>query len=304
MEINDDLKLLKKLPNVLRARGFRLYLSNGKRLVDLWLNGGAAVLGHTPPNILRELKNTASRGLYSPLPHFAEGRYIKALSKIFPNRFFRIYASPPQELSVLFNNGEAKLWRPFANPAAPFAVTENVQTAVQVEARVMSQTTAQINVQVSSQSASQIGTQVTAQTATPILIPILPCIQTWRGGLPLGLCVAVAETEAQLANLPQNDILPPVLLATATRGIHDILAAPNRATTHLQRVDKVLKNNRWQRRGIYLELKEKPKSWDALFDKFLSAGFLLPPSPIFPLILPAELSDGEEAKLAAVLGEG
>jgi len=267
MEKIDDLIFLRKLPNVLRARGFRLYLSNGKRLVDLWLNGGEAVLGHTPPNILRELKNTASRGLYSPLPHFAEGRYLKALSIIFPNRSFRLYASPPQELSVLFNKGEAKLWRPFANSAAPFAVTEN------------------------------------SQTATPILIPVLSGIQTWRGGLPLGLCVVVAETEAQLANLPQSDILSPILLATATRGIHDILAAPNRATLHLQRVDKVLKNNRWQRRGIYLELKEKPKSWETLFDKFLSAGFLLPPSPTFPLILPSELSDGEEAKLTAVLGE-
>jgi len=303
MEKNDDLTLLRKLPNVLRARGFRLYLSDGKRLVDLWLNGGAAVLGHTPPNILRELKNTASRGLYSPLPHFAEGRYIKALSKIFPNRFFRLYAAPPQELSVLFNNGETKLWRPFATPAAPFAVTENVQIAAQYNVQVASQSAVQIEARVTSQTTIQVGTHIAKQTETSILIPVLPGIQTWRGGLPLGLCVIVAETEAQLANLPESDILPPVLLATATRGIHDLLATPNRATIHLQRVDKVLKNNRWQRNGIYLELKEKPKSWDALFDKFLNAGFLLPPSPSFPLILPAELSDGEEAKLAAVLSE-
>jgi len=169
MEKNDDLILLRKLPNVLRARGFRLYLSNGKRLVDLWLNGGAAVLGHTPLNILRELKNTASRGLYSPLPHFAEGRYIKALSKIFPNRFFRLYATPPQELSVLFNNGEAKLWRPFANSAAPFAITENVLTMAQINVRVASQSTTQIEAQIVKQTATQFGTQVknpTCQFAT------------------------------------------------------------------------------------------------------------------------------------------
>ena len=265
MEIKDDFSLLRKIPNVLRARGFRLYLSNGKRLVDLWLNGGAAVLGHTPPNILRELKNTASRGLYSPLPHFTEARYLKALSKIFPNRVFRLYAAPPQELSVLFNNGTSKLWRPFTNPASPFAVTEN----------------------------------------SPILIPVLPGIQLWRDGLPLGLCVAAAQSETHLANLPQSDILPPVLLATATRGIHDLLAAPNRAAPKLQRVEKMLRESHWQRRGIYLELREKAETenWSALFQKFLEAGFLLPPVPSFPLILPGELSDGEEAKLAAVLGE-
>ena len=264
MEIKDDFSLLRKIPNVLRARGFRLYLSNGKRLVDLWLTGGAAVLGHTPPNILRELKNTASRGLYSPFPHFTEARYLKALSKIFPNRVFRLYAAPPQELSVLFNNGSAKLWRPFTNPSDPFAVTEN----------------------------------------SSILIPVLPGIQLWRGGLPLGLCVAAAESETLFANLPQSDILPPVLLATAARGIHDILSAPNRAALKFQRIEKALKNSRWQRHGIYLELKEKAETenWSALFQKFLEAGFLLPPAPSFPLILSGELSDGEEAKLAAVLG--
>jgi len=265
MEIKDDFSLLRKIPNVLRARGFRLYLSNGKRLVDLWLNGGAAVLGHTPPNILRELKNTASRGLYSSFPHFTEARYIKALSKIFPTRVFRLYAAPPQELSVLFNNGNAKLWRPFTNPSDPFAVTDN----------------------------------------SPILIPVLPGIQLWHGGLPIGLCIAAAQSETLFANLPQSDLLPPVLLATAVRGIHDLLAAPNRATNKLQRVEKMLKNNRWQRHGIYLELKEKAETenWSALFQKFLEAGFLLPPVPSFPLILPGELSDGKEAKLAAVLGE-
>ncbi|WP_461255511.1 hypothetical protein [Treponema sp. R80B11-R83G3] len=266
MEIKDDFNLLRKIPTVLRARGFRLYLSNGKRLVDLWLNGGAAVLGHTPPNILRELKNTASRGLYAPFPHFTEARYLKSLSKIFPGRVFRLYAAPPQELSLLFNNGNAKLWRPFTNPADPFAVIDNV----------------------------------------PILIPVLSGIQLWRGGLPFGLCVTAAESENQLANLPQSDILPPVLLATATRGIYDLLAAPNRATLQLQRVEKVLKKSRWQRHGIYLELREKvqTENWSTLFQKFMEAGFLLPPAPSFPLVLPGELSDGEEMKLAAVLGEG
>ena len=263
MENKDDFCLLRKIPTVLRARGYRLYLSNGKRLIDLWLNGGAAVLGHTPPNILRELKNTASRGLYAPFPHFTEARYLKALSKIFPKRFFRLYAAPPQELSLLFNNGDAKLWRPFTDPASPFTVTEN----------------------------------------SPILIPVLPGIQLWRGGLPLGLCIAAVESETQLANLPESDILPPVLLSTAARGMYDLLAAPDRAAPKLQRVEKVLKNSLWLRRGTYLELKEKPAAWNALFEKFLEAGFLLPPTQSFPLILPGELSDGEEAKLAGVLGE-
>ena len=271
MTINENIKpatysdytLLKTVPSVLRARGFRLYTQDGRRLVDLWLNGGAAVLGHTPPNLLRELKNTASHGLYSPLPHFSESRYLKALSKLFPGRSFRLYAAPPPELTELFTSGAAKLWRPFIDPASPFAAEENAS----------------------------------------LLIPILPGIQSWRGDLPLGLCIAAAESENQLKQLPAGDILPPLLLSIAARGVYDFLASQQRAESVLPRVVKSLKASLWRRQGIYLNPKEKMENdeWAALFGKFLNAGFLLPPIQDQPLILPGELSDGEEAKLAAVL---
>jgi hypothetical protein len=274
MEVKVDFNLLKNIPNVLRARGFRLYLANGGRLVDLWLNGGAAILGHTPPNLLRELKNTASRGLYAPFPHFTEGRYLKALSKIFPERSFRLYAAPPPELYALFNKGEAKLWRPFTNPASPFAVSEKV----------------------------------------PVLIPVLPGIQLWRESegteLPFGLCVTAAESEKQLTQLPPGDMLSPVQLAVAARGLYDILASPERAKPVLPRTLKVcsqteFKNSLWRQEGIYLSLKEKTNTgeWTELFNKFLEAGFLLPPNQAQPIILPGELSDGEDAKLAAEIGK-
>ena len=261
--------LLKTLPTVLRARGFRLYLANGKRLVDLWQNGGAAVLGHTPTNMLRELKNTASRGLYAPFPHFTEDRFFKALSKLLPGRSFRLYSAPPQELIALFANADAELWRPFVDPAAPFA----------------------------------------SRNETPYLIPVLPGIQLWRDGLPMGLCIAVANSETQLMPLPKGDILSPILLAMAARGTHDLLAAPERASPKFPRITRAInkqaayKHNIWKREGIYLTPKEKLNDgeWAALFRKFFDAGFLLPSNPAQPLILPGELSEGEETKFAELL---
>ena len=260
----DEFFLLRQIPPVLRARGFRLYLSNRKRLVDLWLNGGAAVLGHTPANILREIKNTASRGLYAPFPHFTEGRYLKALQKIFPGRSFRLYAAPPQELVSLFHSGNAKLWRPFNY--SPIAADE-----------------------------------------TSFLVPVIPGIQTWHNGLPAGLCIAAAESEDLLTQLPPSDILSPILFAAAARGIYDLLASPQRGKPELQRVKKALKISdkpcRWKSCGIYLTLKENPNvnEYAAIFHQFLDAGFLLPPVSTHPLILPGELSAGEDAKLAAAL---
>jgi len=252
MEIKDELYILSSVPQVLRARDYRLYLSDNKRLVDLWLNGGAAIMGHTPANQLRELKNTASRGLYAPYPHFTENRLIKALSKLLPERVFRLYAAPPKEL------GAVKLWRPYAD---------------------------------------------SQERGDEVLIPVIPGIQTWRGGLPFGLCAVAAQNEEAVSKLPPGDKLSPVLLSLAARGIHDIIAAPQRGKIQYSRIAKALKTGNWQRNGIYLTLKETPDmaGWETLFNKFLEAGFLLPPSPLYPLILPGEMSDGEEAKLTAAL---
>ena len=264
--------LLRLVPAVLRARDFRLYTEGEKsaegrlRLVDLWQNGGAAILGHTPPSLLRELKNTASRGLYAPFPHFLEGRFLKALSRIFPGREFMLYAAPPPQLETLAAAGAAALWRPFVDPAAPLMVQEN---------------------------------------APPVLIPVVPGIQQWHGDLPVGLC-SLAITPGFETALPPSDFLPPVLLACAARGIYDLIAAaPQRARPSYPRIAKALKNSFWQRHGLYLSPRKNPspEEWAALFSHFLDNGFLLPPVPSQPAILPGILSPGEEAKLAKLLSE-
>ena len=113
-------ELLRQLPPVLRARDFHLYLNGGQRLTDLWLMGGRAILGHKPSRFVLELKNAAERGLFTPLPHPAEKRLIKALTQLFPNHTFRLY----NEYSSLHRAVEAAgisnsqdkcihLWRPF-----------------------------------------------------------------------------------------------------------------------------------------------------------------------------------------------
>jgi hypothetical protein len=66
---------------------------------------------------------------------------------------------------------------------------------------------------------------------------------------------------------------------------------------------KALVQSPWQRRGVYLTLAAPlgEEAYTALFRRFLDQGFLLPPCPGQPLILPGQLSPGEEAALAALL---
>jgi hypothetical protein len=81
---------LRMLPPIRRARAYRLYTS-ALRLVDLWLDGGRALIGHTPSGITREIKNTAERGLFAGYPGYMERRALKALGRLFPGKQFRIY---------------------------------------------------------------------------------------------------------------------------------------------------------------------------------------------------------------------
>ena len=251
-------ELLCQLPKVLRARDFHLYLEGGKRLTDLWLHGGRAILGHKPPGVLKEMKNAGERGLFSPLPHPAEKRFIKALEVFFPGRVFRIYPDEKSLYSALdkIGNPDFFLWRPFLETKAE----------------------------------------------TPIIVPVLP----W----PLGPAVLVLEKGIE-TSFPPGEIIPPVLLAPATRALYNLAAefkaSPpgkkkiGRGKLRYTRIEKALKESIWSREGIYLRCKADAEDYAAMFKVFLEGGFLIPPSMAEPAILPGFMSQGEEEKLAELL---
>jgi hypothetical protein len=276
----DGKELLRLMPPVLRARDFRLYTQGGGRLVDLWQDGGRAVLGHTPRLVLRDLKNSAERGLFAGFPHPQEGRFLKALSRLLPGRSFRIYADgasldraletagfpcpkagtyPDPAFPGSATGSGPSLWRPFLK-ASPGPAAPPVREA-------------------------------------PVLVPVLP----W----PLPPRVAAFDPGLEDRFSP-SDIISPVLLAAATRGVYDLIAAGNRRRRVYPKINQVLygrESRGWHCRGIYLSLPDTGACWETLFRRFLEGGFLIPPSPGEPLILPGILSPGEEAKLASLLEE-
>jgi len=80
------------VPPIRRARGYRLYTADGRRLVDLWQDGGKALLGHTVPQLLNLLKDTASRGLFAPLPYpGALQKLERTVERLFPWGKLRLY---------------------------------------------------------------------------------------------------------------------------------------------------------------------------------------------------------------------
>jgi len=290
--------LLRLLPPVLRARDFHLYLEGGKRLVDLWLEGGKAILGHKPPNILRELKNSGERGLFSGLPHPMEKRFIKALNIFFPNRSFRIFTDETSLFKALDEAGFRDLvLRDPAFPPAPPALQDHENNSSDKEHIILWRPFL---------NPTEVSAEVPAEiSAASISIPVLP----W----PLSPTVLVFDKSLEgsfRSGNSRGELIPPVLLAPATRALYDLAASlkaktPNRGNPVFPKIDKALKKSIWRRRGIYLTVDQdfSKENYAALFSQFLEGGFLIPPSKAEPAILPGSMSSGEEVKLAALLEE-
>jgi len=268
---NNDEELLRLVPRVLRARDFHLYTEGGKRIVDLWLQGGRAVLGHKPPGVLLELKNAAERGLFSTLPHPLERRLTKALAVFFPDRSFRFYYDPSSMYKALEKalSGEGAPFNCSAIPDPAFPGS-NAEKATVTLWRPF----------------------VEPVPKAPILLPILPWL--------LGPAVLALDKSLE-ASFPQGELIPPVLLALAARALYDLAAQiRNPGRQRYYRIEKAI-NGVWQRRGIYLTTRVDSEKYAELFRCFLEAGFLLPPSASEPAILPAVMSKGEETQLAKLL---
>jgi hypothetical protein len=273
-----ETELLGLVPEIHRARSWRLYAGNGKRLVDLWQYGGRAILGHTPPGLLRSFKNSAGRGLFVPVPHYAQGRLLKALALMVPGVVCRIYAD-----EAALRDALAAAGFPAALPFADPAMLEPGDSA----------------------GGSSLWRPFLDVRPAP-LVPVLP-LPFPGGPAVLAFDPGLEET------FPPSQILSPVLLAAAARSIYDLAAAKDRGTFRFAKIERALKQKTvWRRRAIYLRYEpdavDPPPpgpavdaAYAALFRRFLDGGFLLPPNRRLPAILPGELSPGEEAKLAGLL---
>jgi hypothetical protein len=140
------------------------------------------------------------------------------------------------------------------------------------------------------------GPEVLVVPDIPILIPVLPL--PW-----MRIPVLVLQTSIN-RRFPPSDMLSPVTLNAAARSIHDLIASVPDRVWLFPNINRALRGSPWRRRGIYFshEALSDGEMWRKLFLHFLDRGFLLPPDRKTPAILPALLSPGEEASLAALLG--
>ncbi len=257
--------LLPLIPILKRARGYRLYDLAGKRYLDLYQNGGRALLGHRPQGLTAVVKEVVSKGVLTDLPSVYGERLEKALKRLFPGyAAVRFFSSRERalELASLHLGGkleeeeihdpvlpggakkEAAYWRPLLSDSPEEPEAE-------------------------------------------VLFPILPFSM---GGVPEAVCFKHNPARG----LPESDIISPVILAGVLRS----LACLNKY--HFPpwfRQDLLKSSDGWIQRGIYLRPNFSAGLYKICFFNFLKEGFLLSPGYPGPSILPAEASPGEIKKM-------
>ena len=269
--------LLTCVPPIRRARGYRLYAMDNRRFLDLWQWGGRAVLGHTAPRLLTTLKNLASRGLFAPLPHPSLRRLERALEGFFPGRTVRIYADEASADRALAMAGYG-----------PLEVHDFMDPAVSIlHGTVPFPRGCLWRPWLDDQSFEGV----------EVLAPIIPL--PWASA-PIALAFRHGET----GSVPPSDLIPPLIAAAAAQGIYDMAALLKKGSPpSFRRTMEALASCSWKLHGIYLSPLNPwtEDAYELFFKRALAGGILIPPRSDIPMILPREISPGEDAALARVL---
>ncbi len=280
------------MPRIRRARGYRLYGLDGRRYLDLYQDGGRAILGHRGGRAVTAMKSALSEGLQSCLPSVYEARLLKVLGRAFPAfRSFRLFSSEARALEAVSRVlGEPMDPSGVLDPAICPGLTEPPRVA-RWRPFLPKEEAAWID-----------GAQA--------LLPVLPLAV---GEAPTAVCFGAELSPDRFV----SDPLPGFLLAGVLAGFSSLLdldgsggggtdgsdvAGPAIAAGGgLRPVLNALEGSRsWARRGRYVRALFGAASYSGVHLRFLQGGVLLSPLHAGPSILPAECSPGEGKLLAGL----
>lgn len=265
MICEDGYELLRAIGPVRRARDYRLYTQNGKRLLDLCQDGGLAILGHRSPRLTLAFKNALERGVTTALPSVYLERLETAVRRLVPEAIcIRVYRNLDRACAVL----SAWLDRPITLPD----IADPVLTAR--------------------------GDTWFWRPFLPSerLLPVVRALSGVEGGVVLPVLPSLGESPPQVVlfgkeGAPPSDLVAPMRLAALVRGVYDLAAAMEPAPLALPGFRHV---------GPYLVPSTDGEQYRRRFERFLEEGILLSPCASIPSILPAVRSRGEEALLGRV----
>jgi hypothetical protein len=256
------MELINHLPPIKRARGYRLYDYNQRVYLDLYQNGGRAILGHRAFRLTTVIKDVISKGTIFDLPSIYTKRLEQALCRRFPEFPYVYLAGSPEgalRIAALYLGREISS----SDIRDPFSRTKKTGSILRRYPFVK---------------------DAQAEEGVSVLMPVIPFAM---GGSPAALCFRHAPPEG----FPLSEVISPVILAGALRALDDLKNFYRQADWFKE---ELLKGKRgWLQRGIYITATFKEELYAGVFKSFLEGGVLLNPGYPGPSILPAEASPGE-----------
>lgn len=282
---------MNKIPEINRARGYFLYTADGKRYLDMALDGGRLIMGHRQKGYGQALKNAIDKGILPSFPSPYAHRLKQAVRALFgAGCHVYLFKSEEHAKAALASHGlEYTLWRPLAFNAGTTSKVTNARDPI----------TDPINQKLSNSLETQ-KSSATLKAGSPVLSN-LPVILLFPVPAAFAPGVVVSKSELNLAEEPVS----PVILAGAVRALYNLKA-------FISEVDYSC----WEKAGIaeackgkwkvvlpYLYPLCKRNQYPVVWDTFFKAGIILSFDYDTPSILPPELSDGSRKKLLKLLAE-
>ena len=250
--------LLDRVPEISRARGYRLYSRGGKRITDFYQEGGRALLGYRVPGMALSIKQTLDKGLYPPFRSRYDSRLKKSLISLAgKDVFFSVFTDLRGLFSVTGNNipdyfssqisGETDtcFWHPFSGDLIE-SLLERFR----------------------------------------FVIPVIP----FPGSFSPQILLSCSE------ELPEGDPVSPVLLSPLIKVIYRMISLAETDPYAAWEEDSRILEKLWKRKGPYLIPVYRRENHEKMFITLLDKGYLISPDYNVPTILPGEISEGEKVK--------
>ncbi|MCF7928573.1 MAG: hypothetical protein K9L68_06340 [Spirochaetales bacterium] len=287
-------------PIIRRARDYRLYDDKGRRYLDLYLDGGRAIMGHRPGHAAGALKNSLDRGLSAAYPAVEFSRLERALQELVPGYgVCRWYAGFERAVSAVMDwsgteqSGEVpRLWDPASSPESAWDDRRSGGGQVSLSPRLASLWRPFLGA----------GTQA-ASEPPGALFPVLPL--PGSGWLqPVLFCGPKAPEDTMQSGPPPSDPIPPFYAAAMSRAAYDLKTFLS-DSEYTESYWSLFDHECWERRGPYLRInaallaRSGESGYAELVRKMLQRGVLLPPDPRIPAVIPARTSAGERKLLVS-----
>lgn len=294
---------LRLLPPIRRARGWRLYAEDGHRFLDLWQEGGGALLGAKGTGLGTEIKAAVDKGLSKPFPSIHERRLEKELFARYPGyEAMRLYSSLEAALAALaaaFPEGQAGPKEGGAAAAGQGAAASRDAASRSLLAdpwrrgEPAHSARALVLRPLGAEGAAPQGLPAGPAGAYPAALALLPCPGPFA---PFPLLFARKADAARA----EGELLSPLSLVAGCRSLIELRGYEKSYDEGLwRRADRRTKRL-FERRGPLLYARCAEDDYPALFGAALGKGLLLSPDWGLPSLVPGDFDDGELKPLSEI----